>query len=462
MFETNVYKTRRAALRSKLNNGIVLMLGNTEMPMNYAANTYHFRQDSSFLYFFGIDLPCFAGVIDVDNDKNILFGNDVDIEAIIWMGPQESVKDKGLKIGVEATEPIGNLSVFIKKAMEQGRKIHYLPPYRTENKLILQDLLGIQVGALKNYASEELIKAVVAIRSIKEECEIKELEIACEIGYEMHYAAMRYAKQGIYERQVSGMMEGIALSKGTGVSFPIILTQNGETLHNHCHDYVLQNGRLMLQDAGAESTTHYASDFTRTIPVSGKFTQQQREIYQIVLDANNKAFEMIKPGVSYQSVHIEAAMVIAKGLSALGLMKGNAEEAVKQGAHALFFPHGLGHMMGLDVHDMEDLGEKYVGYDEQTKRSDQFGLAYLRFGKILQTNYVLTIEPGIYFIPALIEQWKNENKFMEFINYAKVEQYIGFGGVRLEDDVIVTKTGAAYIGKRLPITIDEIEAVVGK
>ncbi|MCL3781124.1 aminopeptidase P family protein [Prolixibacteraceae bacterium JC049] len=462
MFEKHIYTNRRKRLHEKMGNGLVVIMGNVEASMNYPHNTYRFRQDSSFLYFFGIDLPGLAGVLDLDSGEDTIFGNDVDIEDIIWMGPQEPMADKAAKVGVTNTSPYAKLSDCIKTAISEGRKVHFLPPYRGKNQIELANLLGVNVNAISNYVSLELIKAVVDIRSIKEPCEIVELEKACRTGYQMHVTAMKMAKPGAWEQNIAGTIEGIALAGGGGVSFPVILSQNGETLHNHDHSNYLQEGKLMLTDAGAETTMRYASDFTRTVPVGGKFTQKQREVYEIVLAANNRATELVRPGITYLEVHLEAAKVIAQGLKDLGLMKGDVEEAVRQGAHAMFFPHGLGHMMGLDVHDMEDLGQIYVGYDDEIRPVDQFGTAYLRLGRRLQPNFVITNEPGIYFIPALIDKWQAEGINNDFINFDKVNEYRDFGGIRLEDDILVTETGSQIIAERVPITPDEIEEVMGE
>ena len=462
MFEANVYAKRRAALSAAVNEGIILLPGNTDVPFNYPANIYHFRQDSDFLYFFGHDMPGLAGVIDTEDGSEILFGNDVDISSIIWMGPQELIAEKAARVGVKQSKPLAALADVIEEAKKKGRTIHFLPPYRGESKLMLYKLLGIHPDKQKGAASVKLIKAIVDLRSIKTEMEITELEKAAEVGYEMHTTAMRMAVPGAHEQEIAGIMEGIALKYGGAVSFPIILSQNGETLHNHDHSQTLQEGRMLLVDAGAEVPSRYCCDYTRTIPVGGKFTQRQREIYDIVLHANNSAFKRIKPGVTYQEIHLHACKRIANGLTDLGLMKGDYEEAVAAGAHALFFPHGLGHMMGLDVHDMEGLGEDYVGYDDKVKRIDQFGTAYLRLGRELQSGFVLTNEPGIYFIPALIDLWRKEKKFEQFINYDLVETYKGFGGIRLEDDIQVTPDGCRFIGKRVPITPEQIEEVVGR
>lgn len=394
MFETSVYKNRRARLKEKVKSGLVLILGNGEAPANYTDNTYKFRQDSSFLYFFGLNQPGFAGVIDIDSGDEYIFGNDVDMDDIIWMGPQPSVKDMAARGGVSKTAPFARLADCMKTAISQGRRIHFLPPYRFRNMLLLEELLGIRPALVKNYASLELIKAVVDLRSVKEPCEIEEITKACNIGYEMHTAAMRNCKPGVKEQYIAGLIEGIAASYGSMVSFPVILSQNGETLHNHDHSQILQEGRMMLTDAGAEEVSHYCSDFTRTVPVGGKFLTRQKEVYNIVLAANNKAIEIAKPGVTYQYVHLEVCKVLAQGLKDLGLMKGDVNEAVAAGAHALFMPHGLGHMMGLDVHDMEDLGQIYVGYDDETRPIDQFGTSSLRMGRRLQEGFVI-INAGI-------------------------------------------------------------------
>ncbi len=460
MFEKSTYIKRRKALKLKGLKGIGLFLGNGGSPMNYYDNTFHFRQDSSFLYFFGLDFQYLAGIIDFESGEDFLFGDDVDIADIIWMGPQIPLKENAARVGIENSAGYSKLFEFIADALNKGRKIHFLPPYRGENKILLEKLLGISVHLMKENASLELIKTVIEIRSIKGPEEISEIEKACAIGYQMHVTAMRMAKPGVWEQKIAGTIEGIALAGGGMTSFPIILSQNGETLHNHNHSQILKEGRLMITDAGAESLLHYASDFTRTVPVGGKFTQKQREIYEIVLAANNYGTSITKPGVTYLSVHLAVAEVIASGLKQLGLMKGDVKEAVRNGAHAMFFPHGLGHMMGLDVHDMEDLGQIYVGYDEETRPVDQFGTAYLRLGKKLQPGFVITNEPGIYFIPALIDKWKNEKINTGFINFDKVNEYRNFGGIRLEDDILVTETGSKIIGERVPVNPGEIEEIV--
>ena len=462
MFDKNTYVNRRKSLQNKGLKGVGLILGNVESPMNYRDNTFHFRQDSSFLYFFGLDSSGLAGVIDFDSGEDYIFGDDVDIEDIIWMGSQVPLKENAKKVGIENTAQFSKLFEFVTSAVQQGRKVHFLPPYRGENKMMLEKLLGISSLRIQDYASLQFVKAVIDIRSIKEPAEIIEIEKACATGYKMHVTAMKMAQPGMWEQKIAGTIEGVALAGGGMTSFPIILTQHGETLHNHNHSQILKEGNLMLTDAGAESLLHYASDFTRTVPVGGKFTQKQREIYDIVLAANNRGQELTKPGTTYLSVHLAVAEVIASGLKDLGLMKGDVKEAVKNGAHAMFFPHGLGHMMGLDVHDMEDLGQIYVGYDDEIRPVDQFGTAYLRLGRKLQPGFVITNEPGIYFIPALIEKWKNEKNNNEFINFEKVNEYRDFGGIRLEDDILVTETGSKLIGERIPITPDEIEDIISQ
>ena len=460
MFKKDTYIKRREALKNSNLRGVALILGNVGSPMNYLANTFHFRQDSSFLYFFGLDFPGLAGVIDFDSGEEIIFGDDVDMEDIIWMGPQVSLQENAAKAGVVKTAPYKKLFDFAADAIKKGRKIHFLPPYRAENKMILEKLLGISAQRIQDFASVELIKAIVNLRSIKEPVEIEEIRKACAIGYEMHVTAMKMAKPGVWEQKIAGALEGIANSNGGMVSFPIILSQNGETLHNHDHSKYLKTGKLMLTDAGAETSLHYASDFTRTVPVGGKFTTKQREIYDIVLAANNKAKELTQPGITYLSVHLAAAEVIASGLKELGLMKGDVKEAVRNGAHAMFFPHGLGHMLGLDVHDMEDLGQIYVGYNDEIRPVDQFGTAYLRLGRKLEPGFVITNEPGIYFIPALIDKWKNEKINTNFINFEKVNEYRDFGGIRLEDDIWVTEKGSEILGQRVPIVPEEVEKIV--
>jgi Xaa-Pro aminopeptidase len=459
MFKSEVYIKRRQELQEKMKSGIALFIGNAEAPMNYPANAYHFRQDSDFLYFFGLGLPGLTGLMDFDSGKDWIFGSDFDMDDIIWMGPQPTIAELAQKCGVTNTAPPAKLIEAIGTALSKRRKVHFLPPYRAETRITLGSLLGENPCQMKTTPSADLIKAVVSLRSIKEKVEIEEIEKAVDIAYEMHVAGMKMCRSGVREQEIFGTMEGIALMKGAGTSFPIILSINGQTLHNHSHVNILEKGRMMVADAGAETKLHYASDITRTTPVGGRFSTMQKEIYEIVLKANCDSIAAASPGRSNLEVHLAAVRIIAAGLKELGLMTGDTDEAVAQGAHALFMPHGLGHMMGLDVHDMEALGENYVGYDDEIKRSDQFGLAFLRFALPYKPGHVFTVEPGCYFIPELINQWKSEKKFTGFINYGKLDSYLPIGGIRIEDNVLITEKGHKLLGKPIPKTVKEIEAV---
>jgi len=460
MFPKEVYWQRRKLLRELLGEGLILIAGNEESAMNYKANTYHYRQDSSFLYFFGVNKPGFYGLCDIDSGVDTLVGNDFEIDDIIWMGEQPLVKDLASQVGIEDIASTSKLESILKSAINSGRKVHMLPPYRGDQLITLSKLIGTSVDGVQEYVSEELIRAVVKLRAVKDSYEIAEIEKAVGVAGIMHTTAMKMAFPGNFERELAGAVEGISLSHGGPVSFPVILSMDGQTLHNHYHGNELVEGRMVVCDAGAETEMCYASDITRTFPVGGKFSQQQKDIYNIVLNANTETIKASLPGRTYREVHLQAAKIIAGGLKDLGIMKGDVDEAVAAGAHALFFPHGLGHMLGLDVHDMEGLGENYVGYTESLKRSDQFGLAYLRMGRELEPGFVMTNEPGCYFIPALIEQWKSENKFEQFINYSEVNSYLGFGGVRIEDDVLITDAGSRVLGTPIPKTVEEVEATV--
>ncbi len=459
MFKGEIYAERRKKLHGLLGSGLALFLGNVDSAMNYPANTYHFRQDSDFLYFFGLDLQGFAGVMDFDSGEDTIFGNDVDMDDIIWMGPQLTVKDLAEKCGVSKTFQMSKLEETIREAISKGRRVHFLPPYRGETKMTLGSLLKENPCQMKTLASTELIKAVVSLRSIKAKEEIEEIDVAVGIAYDMHVTAMKMCKPGIKEQDIFGMIEGIALAKGGGTSFPIILSINGQTLHNHSHNNILREGRMMVTDCGAETRLHYASDITRTTPVGGRFNDRQREIYEVVLNANMETINAAKPGISNRDLHFMACRIIASGMKELGMMKGNVDEAVAAGAHALFMPHGLGHMMGLDVHDMEALGENFIGYNDEIKRSTQFGTAFLRFALPFIPGHVLTIEPGCYFIPELIDQWNSEGKFKEFINYDKIRNYRDLGGIRVEDNILITPKGHRLLGKPIPKTVSEIESV---
>ena len=459
MFDSKVYINRRERLHKSVKNGIAIFIGNTESPFNYPANAYRFRQDSTFLYYFGIDLPDFAAVMDFDLGIDIIFGNDVDIKDIIWTGQQPTVNEIAKNCGVDNTLPFSKLETTIQEALAKGRKIHFLPPYRGETKITLSLLLKENPCRMKSLASIDLIKAVVEMRLVKEDIEIQEIEKAIDIAYEMHTTAMKMCKPGVKEQKIFGKIEGIALAKGAGVSFPSIVSVNGQTLHNHSYKNTLSEGKLLLVDAGAETDLHYASDITRTTPVGGKFSPMQKDIYDIVLKANIEAINAAAPGLSNKDVHILACKVITGGLKDLGLMKGNVDEAVENGVHALFMPHGVGHMLGLDVHDMENFGENFVGYGDDAQRSTQFGMAYLRFALRYKPGYVFTIEPGCYFIPELIDKWRSESKFKEFINYEAIDAYMSVGGIRIEDNVLITDNGSKKLGKPIPKNVNEIEEI---
>jgi Xaa-Pro aminopeptidase len=460
MFKASVYTKRRERLKEQIGSGIALFPGNVDAAFNYPANPYHFRQDSNFLYFFGLDHAGMAGIVDADTGEDWIFANDIDIEDIIWMGQLPTVRELAAGAGIVNTAPYSKLADYIMGALDKGRKIHYLPTYRGETVIELSSLLGLANAAVKPGASVDLIKAVVEQRAVKDENEIAEIEKAVDVAYLMHTTAMKMAMPGVSEQEIAGTIEGISMARGGPVSFPIILSINGQILHNHDHGNILQEGRMMVTDAGAETSMHYASDITRTVPVGGVFNKRQRPVYQAVLDALVKATAVLKPGLPFRDAHFLAAETVAYGLKEIGLMKGDIKEAVANGAHTLFFPHGLGHMMGMDVHDMEGLGENYVGYDDEIKRSDQFGTAYLRMGRRLQAGFVMTVEPGCYFIPPLIDQWKAEGKNKEFINYDLVETYKDFGGIRIEDDVLITADGHRLLGTPIPKTIEDIEATM--
>lgn len=458
-FSKETYTRRRQQLAKDLGKGLLLFPGNSEVGMNYAGNPYPFRQDSNFLYFFGIDQPGLFATIDAASGESILFGDELTMEDIVWTGPQPSLAELAERTGIDKVLPSAELAGYVEKARAAGAELHFTPPYRHDNMLKLQQLTGIGAAEQKSAASAGLIRAIVAQRAHKSPEEVACIEEAVNITRSMHLGVMMAAAPGKKESELAGIALGISYGLGRGVAYGIILSVNGHILHNHYHGNTLQKGQLVLGDFGAEANSHYAGDITRTFPVDGKFTQKQREIYQIVLDAENNAIASLKPGVKYMDVHLEASRQMAEGLKQLGLMKGDVNEAVAQGAHALFFPHGLGHMMGLDVHDMEDLGEQYVGYNDEVQRSTQFGTAYLRLARALEPGFVLTVEPGIYFIPELIDQWQAAGKFADFINYDKVNEYRNFGGVRIEDNVLITEDGHKVLGTPIPKTVEEVEAL---
>lgn len=461
MFSKETYIQRRQQLKKLVGSGLIIINGNNDAPTNYPGNTYVFRQDSSFLYYFGQKREGLTGVIDIDNDKEYLIGNDIDIDDIIWFGFVPSVSDLAAEVGVANSAPVAYLETLVKGAAGKGQKVHYLPPYRHDTMIQIADLLGIHPLQTRDNASVQLIKAVVEMRAVKTEEELAELKKAADIGYEMHTTAMKACKPGVTEKYVAGLIEGIAASKGSKYSFQSILSMHGEIQHGYPSPTPMEAGRLMLCDAGAETFEHYCSDNTRVTPISGKFTQRQRDIYTIVEACHDLVIEKAKPGLKWLDMHLDVCRMMTDRLKAIGLMKGNTEDAVQAGAHALFMPHGLGHMMGMDVHDMEGLGQNYVGFDEEVQPSTQFGLNCLRCGRRMQPGFVMTDEPGIYFIPHLIDLWKSEGKHLDFINYDKVETFKDFGGVRLEDDIIITESGCSVVGdKIIPYHIDEVEEFI--
>ena len=460
MFDKATYVNRRAKLKELVKSGIIILFGNNESPCNFPANGYYpFRQDSSFLYYFGLNRDGLVGVIDIDNDIETLVGNDIDIEDIVWYGSVNSVHDMAESVGVKNTAPMKRLKTICNDAMRQKRRIHFLPPYRHDIKIQIFDLLGVHPVQQKEAASMDLIKAVVKMRSTKEVQEIEELERASVIGYKMHTTAMRLTKPGLTEKYVAGHVDGTANSYGAMVSFPTIFSQHGEIMHGSPSMAELESGRLVLCDCGGETINNYCSDNTRTFPVNGKFTQRQLEIYSIVEACHDHALDVAKPGVKYMDVHFAVCRLMTERLKELGLMKGDTDEAVAAGAHAMFLPHGLGHMMGMDVHDMENFDQINVGFDEETRpRLDQFGTNCLRMGRRLEEGFVVTDEPGIYFIPALIDDWKASGHCAEFLNFDKIETYKDFGGIRIEDDILITKDGCRFLGEhRIPYHPKDVE-----
>ena len=462
LFDKQTYMERRRTLRERIGSGLILLMGNNDSPVNYPANGYKFRQDSSFLYYFGLHRDGLVGVIDADEGQEWLIGNDIDIEDIVWFGQVDSVADMARQAGVAQSAPMKELQVLVDKARKQGRKIHFLPPYRHDLMIQLMDLTGIHPSRQREEASVELIKAVIDQRAVKSAAEVEEIERACAIGYEMHTTAMRMCRPGVTEQEIAGRISGIASSKGCIVSFPSILSMHGEIMHGYPSPAPLEAGRLMLCDCGAETNENYCSDNTRTTPISGHFDQRQREIYQIVVDCHDHALKLAAPGVKWWDVHFGVARLMTERLKDLGLMKGDTEEAVQAGAHAMFFPHGLGHMMGMDVHDMEGLGQTYVGFDDEVRPNlEQFGTNCLRCGRRLQEGWVMTDEPGIYFIPALIDDWRSKGHCKDFLCFDKIETYKDFGGIRLEDDILITKDGCRMLGKQIiPYKLEDVEEFI--
>ena len=480
MFSKDTYIKRRQRLKQLVGQGTIVLFGNNESPANYPANSYApMRQDSAFLYFFGQHRDGLVGVIDIDNDEEWLFGDDIDVEDIVWMGFTPSVADLAAEVGVAKTAPMSELKNRIlnlrssdsglktsglgQKAGASVQNIHFLPPYRYDTKIQIMDLLGIHPSKQKEAASLDLIKAVVKMRATKEPQEIEAIERACNVGYMMHTTAQLLIRPGVTERFVGGQVDGVARSLAQGVSFATIFSQHGEIMHGNPSSARLEEGRLVLCDAGCE-LDDYCSDHTRTMPVTGKFTQRQKEIYQIVEECHDHVLQIARPGVKYMDVHFAVSRLMTERLKELGLMRGDTDEAVRAGAHAMFFPHGLGHMMGMDVHDMEGLGQIYVGFDDETRPNlEQFGTNCLRMGRRLEEGFVVTDEPGIYFIPALIDDWRKSGHCAEFLNFDLLETYKDFGGIRIEDDVLITKDGCRFLGtKRIPYHPKDVEAFMAQ
>ena len=456
MFAKETYVQRRALLKKTIGSGVLLFLGNDEQGLNYEDNTFRYRQDSTFLYYFGLSFAGLSAIIDIDEDKEIIFGDELTIDHIVWMGTQPTLHEKASAVGISETRPSADIISYLHKAVQKGQNIHYLPPYRAEHKLKLIDWLGIPPA--RQEGSVPFIRAVVAQRNYKSAEEIVEIEKACDVTADMHITAMKVLRPGMYEYEVVAEMNRIAEMNNCELSFATIATINGQTLHNHYHGNKVKPGDLFLIDAGAELPSGYCGDMSSTVPADKTFTPRQRAVYEVQNAMHLESVKALRPGIPYKKVSEISAQVMVEGLKELGLMKGNAEDAVREGAHALFYPHGLGHMMGLDVHDMENLGEVWVGYDGQPK-STQFGRKSQRLAIPLEPGFVHTVEPGIYFIPELIDLWRGEKKFTDFINYDKVEEYRNFGGIRNEEDYLITETGARRLGKKIPLTPEEVEAL---
>ena len=458
LFSKETYVARRQALSRLVGSGLVLLFGNNDSPANYPSNAYKFRQDSAFLYFFGQHRDGLVGVIDVDQHTETLVGNEIDIDDIVWFGSVKSVSAMAEECGVGATAPMSSLADMVQKALKAGRQVHFLPPYRYDTQIQIMDLTGIHPSKQREAASMPLIQAVIKLRSTKSAEEIAEIERACAIGYKMHVTAMKMCRPGVTEQAIGGAIDGVAYAEGCMPSFQSIVTMHGEIMHGNPSPRQLESGRLMLCDAGAETNENYCSDNTRTTPISGHYTQRQRDIYSIVSDCHDLVLDVARPGVKWWDVHFDVCRLMTNRLKELGLMKGDTEESLRAGAHALFLPHGLGHMMGMDVHDMEGLGQTNVGYDDEVRPSSQFGTASLRFARKLEPGFVVTDEPGIYFIPDLIDLWKREGHNAEFLNFEEIEKFKDFGGIRIEDDVLITENGCRFLGEqRIPYHMDEVE-----
>ncbi|MET7258040.1 aminopeptidase P family protein [Dyadobacter fermentans] len=461
MFSQSTYLNRRKTLQSKLGKGLILLLGNEESGMNYRDNVYPFRQDSTFIYYFGIDQASLTAVIDLDNDREIIFGDELTIDDIVWTGPKEALAEKAAKVGVNEVKPAAAVGSFLKDALSRGQRIHFLPPYRGEHYLKLQEWLHVNPSEAAQKASVDLIKAVVSMRSYKTEEEVAELEKAVNTSVDMHLSFMRDTRAGMTEKAIAGRLQSMAIAQGGDISYPVILTVNGEILHTHARDLALRDGQMALCDAGAETAMHYCGDLTRTIPVGKAFTSIQKEMYEIVLNAQESAIAACKPGVLFKDIHKLASTKLVEGMKQVGVVKGDVAEAIEHDVHTLFFQCGLGHMMGLDVHDMENLGEQYVGYTDDLQKGTTFGWKSLRLGRALEPGFIITVEPGLYLIPTLIDRWKAENKLSQFIDYEKLELFRDFTGIRIEDNLLITENGNRILGKELAKSVKDVEALRG-
>lgn len=461
LFDKQVYAVRRRILKQNIgNDGIILLLGNKDSSMNYKDNCYPFRQDSSFLYYFGLDVPMLAGIIDTDTGEEVIFGNELTIDDIVWTGTLPTVSEMAAMVDISITRPYADIFHYVHKALTDGRKVHILPPYRPENRIKLVEWLNKGLADVADLVSQKLVKAVIAQRVIKSPLEVAEMEKAVNISIDMMVAVIKNTRPGIKEYELVAKAHEVAIANNSRLGYPAIITTHGQTLHTHYYGNTLEEGRMVLSDIGAENTMHYGGDLTRTFPVGRSFTERQKELYEVVLNSMNHAINMLKPGTQYKDIHLAACQKLAEGLKQAGLMKGDPAEAVAAGAHAMFFQCGLGHMLGMDTHDMEDLGEQNVGYTDTVKKETSiFGLKSLRLGRELEAGFVLTVEPGIYIIPELIDRWQAEKKFTDFINYEVLNTYRDFGGIRIEDNFLITDDGYKLLGKYLPKSAKEIESL---
>ena len=456
LFSKETYVSRRAQLREKVGSGLVLITGNIESPLNYKDNTYRFRQDSNFRYFFGINLPNLHAVLDCDTGKSIIFGDEYTMDDIIWVGAQESLSSLGEKVGVDTIKSRSELETILKNNIS---RLHYAPPYRHDNIILLAGILDRSPAEISSGYSEKLIKAIVNIRSYKTAEEIEQMHNAVNITRDMHLAAIRASKPDVYEYEVVAEIRRAHEKHNAPLAYPVIFSVNGQTLHNHYHGNKMQSGQLVLNDSGAENAYGYAGDITRTFPVDSTFSAQQKEIYEIVLKMEKDCIAALRPGVQYREIHIQSNRIMLEGLAALGIVSGNIEDMLAAGVGGMFMPHGLGHMIGMDVHDMEDLGEQSVGYRDGLERSKQLGLKSLRLARELEEGFVITVEPGLYFIPELIDKMQAEGKWKDYVHYDRLSAYKDFGGVRIEDDVLVTADGPEILGEYIPKEISEIESL---